>query len=160
MSLPIPYRRTLSVSYAMRWALSRSPRYYDFSELGGDCTNFVSQCLYAGGGVMNFTPDTGWYYLGLNNRAPAWTGARFLQEFLTTNRGPGPVALEMPLEELWLGDVIFLTRDEVAYHSLLVTGFEGRMPLVSTHSADVLNVPLTNYPVAVARGFHILHFQF
>ena len=29
---------------------SRNPAYLDFHGLGGDCTNFVSQCLYAGAG--------------------------------------------------------------------------------------------------------------
>jgi len=159
MPLPLPYRRDLSVSYALRWALSRNPRYYDFSELGGDCTNFVSQCLYAGGGVMNFTPDTGWFYLGLNRRTPAWTGARFLMEFLLSNRGSGPVGMELPTQELWPGDVIFLTREGTAYHSLLVTGFSGPTPLVSTHSADKRNAPLTDYPSEGLRGVHILQFQ-
>lgn len=28
----------------------RSPAYYDFSRIGGDCTNFASQGLYAGAG--------------------------------------------------------------------------------------------------------------
>ena len=35
------------VNYARKWAFSRNPAYYDFENIGGDCTNFVSQCLYA-----------------------------------------------------------------------------------------------------------------
>lgn len=50
------------IDYARKWALSRNPAYYDFEAIGGDCTNFVLQCLYAGGAVMHFTRDTGWYY--------------------------------------------------------------------------------------------------
>ena len=42
-----------------RWALLRNPAYLDFHGLGGDCTTFVSQCLYAGAGVMNRTPVYG-----------------------------------------------------------------------------------------------------
>ena len=52
----IPYDRFAGVSYAHRWAYERNPKYMNFDELGGDCTNFASQCLYAGAGVMNFTP--------------------------------------------------------------------------------------------------------
>ena len=44
----IPYDRSAAVTYAHRWAFGRNPRYYNFDELGGDCTNFASQCLYAG----------------------------------------------------------------------------------------------------------------
>ena len=56
------YRREAALQYAKQWALGRNPRYYNFEELGGDCTNFASQCIYAGSGVMNYTPVTGWYY--------------------------------------------------------------------------------------------------
>ena len=51
-----------AVAYARRWAFGRNPDYYDFSRLGGDCTNYASQVLFAGAGVMNFTPTYGWYY--------------------------------------------------------------------------------------------------
>ncbi len=79
-----PYDRQAAVEYAHRWAYFRNPNYYNFDELGGDCTNFASQCLYAGAGVMNFTPTFGWYYVNVNNRAPAWTGVRF---FTTSSPG-------------------------------------------------------------------------
>ena len=44
----IPYNRQAAVAYAHKWAFGRNPAFFDFSELGGDCTNFASQCLYAG----------------------------------------------------------------------------------------------------------------
>ena len=82
MPFIIEYNRRRAISYANRWALSRNPAYYDFSEIGGDCTNFVSQCLYAGSRVMNYTPETGWYYISVNERSPSWTGVEFLYQFL------------------------------------------------------------------------------
>ena len=53
MLIETGYDRRRAVEYALRWALSRNPEYYDFEDIGGDCTNFVSQCLFAGCGVMN-----------------------------------------------------------------------------------------------------------
>ena len=50
------YDREAAVEYANKWAYGRNPRFYDFSQLGGDCTNFASQCIYAGSGIMNYTP--------------------------------------------------------------------------------------------------------
>ena len=44
----VKYDRRLAVNYAKKWALSRNPKYYDYDNLGGDCTNFISQCIYAG----------------------------------------------------------------------------------------------------------------
>ena len=65
----LPYNRRAAVAYAHKWAFSRNPAFYDFSEIGGDCTNFASQCLYAGTGIMNFTPEFGWYYIDATDRA-------------------------------------------------------------------------------------------
>ena len=84
------YNRQKAVEYAKKWAYSRNPQFYDFQDLGGDCTNFASQVIYAGCGVMNYTPVYGWYYISLNERAPAWTGVNQLYRFLTTNTGEGP----------------------------------------------------------------------
>ena len=54
---------------------------------GGDCTNFVSQCIYAGSNVMNYDKNNGWYYNNTNDRAPSWSGVEFLYNFLTKNKG-------------------------------------------------------------------------
>ena len=74
MLLPIPYNRMRAIEYAKRWALSRNPLFFDFTEIGGNCTNFVSQCIFAGAPVMNYTKTFGWYYIDQGNRAPAWSG--------------------------------------------------------------------------------------
>ena len=81
------YDRKAAVLYAHQWAYGRNPRFYDYENLGGDCTNFTSQCIYAGSGIMNFTPTFGWYYIDANQKAPAWTGAPYPWNFLT-RKGP------------------------------------------------------------------------
>ena len=43
------YDRKSAAGYAMKWALSRNTAYKDYEEWGGDCTNFISQCVHAGG---------------------------------------------------------------------------------------------------------------
>ena len=64
-NMVLPYDRRAAVEYAHRWAYGRNPEFYDYEEIGGDCTNFASQCLYAGSRIMNFTPTYGWYYICL-----------------------------------------------------------------------------------------------
>jgi len=61
------------VEYAKKWAVGKNPHYYHFEGIGGDCTNFVSQCLLAGGAKMNFEKYYGWYYVSKDNRSPSWT---------------------------------------------------------------------------------------
>ena len=45
----VRYNRELAVKYATDWAQDRNPNYKDYEKWGGDCTNFVSQCLHEGG---------------------------------------------------------------------------------------------------------------
>ena len=109
-----PYDREAAVRYAHRWAYGRNPRYYDYEEIGGDCTNFASQCVYAGSGIMNFTPELGWYYIDANRKAPAWTGVEYFYNFLTrAEMSVGPAAREGPIDAILPGDVIQLSFDGI-----------------------------------------------
>ena len=144
------------LDYAEKWAFSANPDYYDFSKLGGDCTNFVSQCIYAGGAVMNYTPDVGWYYISLSDRAAAWTGVEFFARFMFTNKAAGPFGEQIALREVTVGDVVQLGTDDGFYHSLLVTGMDGGEPLVTAHTFDVYNVPLSSYKYRYIRCIHLI----
>lgn len=148
------YDRAKAVAYARRWALGRNPLFYDFSGTGGNCTNFVSQCIFAGCCQMNFTSNFGWYYISPDERAAAWTGVEFLYSFLIKNAAPdspvgngfGPFAYETGAAELLPGDIIQLGRDEGDfYHTMIVTGYSRRGYLVSAHSDNTLNRPLSSY---------------
>lgn len=151
------YDRQRAVAYAVRWALDRNPAYYDFERLGGDCTNFASQCLYAGGGVMNWAVVTGWYYVSAAQRSASWTGVEFLYRFLTENSGPGPHATLCRLEELEPGDLVQLSFGGGLFsHCPVVLELKNGEPLLAAHSFDALRRPLASYSYAQARFLHIL----
>lgn len=150
-----PYNRSAVVAYARRWALTRNPAYYDFQNIGGDCTNFASQCIYAGTGVMNYTPTMGWYYRSINDRAPAWSGVEYLHNFLVNNRTVGPYASIVPQEQAQAGDIVQLgTKDGHFYHSPVITKTEPEI-LVAAHTFDALDRPLSTYNYETARFIHI-----
>lgn len=150
-----PYDRRAAVAYARRWALSRNPAYYDFSDLGGDCTNYASQCLFAGAGVMNYTPTFGWYYISPDRRAPAWTGVEYIYNFLTSNNSVGPFAREVPWRDALPGDLVQL-GDESGdfYHTPVITAIYPAIT-VCAHSYDKLDVPLADYGAAKYRFLHV-----
>ena len=149
------YDRERAVSYARRWALGRNPAYYDFEKLGGDCTNFASQCLYAGAGVMNDTPVTGWYYRSAADRSAAWTGVVYLYQFLVRNRSVGPFARRVAAYEVQPGDIVQLgDGNGHFYHSPVVTAVTPQI-LVAAHSEDALDRPLDTYEFAAVRFLHI-----
>ena len=157
------YNRNRAVEYAKKWALSRNPLFFDFAGRGGDCTNFVSQCIYAGCCTMNFTPDFGWYFINSDNRAPAWTDVEYLYDFLTgtplfitENQGIGPYGFEVDSTRAIEGDVVQLANESGDfYHSLIICGFEGGDTLVCAHSNDALDRPLSSYNFASLRYIHI-----
>ena len=153
----LDYDREAAFTYAKRWAFSRNPAFYDFSKIGGDCTNFASQCIYAGAKVMNFTPTFGWFYRSVNDRTPSWTGVEYLYNFLVKNEGVGPFAEEVSLDKIEVGDIIQLgTGTGDFYHSPVVVGFARGQILVAAHTYDAFNKPLSSYNAAVTRGIHIL----
>ena len=153
------YDRDAALSYAKEWALRRNPRYYDFSDIGGDCTNFISQCIYAGSGVMNFTPEVGWYYTSANHRSASWTGVNFLYRFLVTNTKKGPYAKEVAQPgQLIPGDIIQFGNDIKGWHpSLFViqTGDTYDKVLIATHTYDAYGRQLSSYDFTKIRFLHI-----
>lgn len=157
----VPYHRQQAVNYAEEWAYRRNPRYLDFSGIGGDCTNFVSQCLYAANSVMNFTPVFGWFYLSADNRTASWAGVQYLYDFLTQNAGEGPFATEAELHQAMPGDIIQLGDAQSRfYHSLLITEITGdpgdrNSIRIAAHSNDALCRPLSTYTFAQLRLLHI-----
>ena len=149
------YNRQWVVNYARVWAYSRNPRFYDFSDLGGDCTNFASQCIFAGAGVMNYTPEVGWFYIDANDRSPSWTGVEFLYDFLVNNLSVGPYGREASTDEVLPGDIVQLADFEGNFYHTLVIVAEMPQILVAAHSRNVLNKPLEDYNFDSARFIHI-----
>ena len=158
-----PYRHDEAVAYARHWAYGRNPEFYDYERIGGDCTNFASQCIYAGTGVMNYTPIFGWYYIDANNKAPAWTGVEYLHNFLIRSEiSPGPICtVTQDLTVAEPGDVIQLIFEgDVFQHSPVVIATDGSgLPSgiqVAAHSYDADCRPLDSYTYQQYRVLHIL----
>ncbi|AEV67776.1 amidase domain-containing protein [Acetivibrio clariflavus] len=155
------YNREKAVEYAAKWAFSRNPQYYNFDKLGGDCTNFVSQVIFAGGGVMNYTPVYGWYYLSAQKRTASWTGVNYLYNFLTSNKGSGPFAEQVDAKDIKPGDIIQLSFGGAPNynHSLVVVkvGLKSSAEniYIAAHTEDRFDYPLTNYSWSDIRYLHI-----
>lgn len=156
MILTKPYDRIAATEYAKRWAMDRNPLFFDFTGIGGNCTNFVSQCVLAGSCQMNFTPVFGWYYLNEEARTASWTGVEFFYNFITQNKGVGPFGREIMPYEAMLGDVIQLGRtSDGYYHTLLIVGFSESTYLVAAQSNDAYERPLDTYNYDYLRFIHI-----
>lgn len=156
----IPYNREKAVSYAKEWAMSRNPEYYNFNGMGGDCTNFASQCVFAGCGIMNYTKDIGWYYNSPDDRTASWSGVEYLYSFLVNNQsGVGPSAVETSADQIQPGDLVQLGNGSRFYHTPVVVAVEKNGIYVAAHTYDVYMKPLDHYFYSQIRYLHIIGAQ-
>ncbi|SDJ41338.1 amidase domain-containing protein [Salimicrobium halophilum] len=131
------YNRRQAVRYAERWWDGRNPAYPEFQN---DCTNFISQCLRAGGGEMWGSPDRsrGWW-LQEGNWSYSWSTAHALRWYLSGARqGLRAKEVETP-EQLRPGDVIcydFTGDGRFDHTTIVVRKMNNGMPLVNAHTTN------------------------
>ncbi|WP_206830182.1 amidase domain-containing protein [Alicyclobacillus fructus] len=136
------YDRMRAVRYADAWWDGTNPRFPRFSD---DCTNFVSQCLYAGGISMWGEPNRAagwWFQFGQKpNWSYSWSTAHALYLALTDALGAKVVS---DPGELKIGDVLFYdwNGEGTYHHSAIVTDFDAMgEPLVNAHTIDSYHRP-------------------
>ncbi|MEO3946486.1 amidase domain-containing protein [Gorillibacterium sp. CAU 1737] len=137
------YDREKAREYADRYWEKGNPAFLEFEV---DCSNYVSQCIFAGGAPMNYTNrrDSGWWYGGMKgnqeNWSYSWAVADSLRRYLSASRSSGlrAVRVDTP-QELEPGDVIsYSWKGDGRYgHSTVVTARdEAGMPLVNAHTVS------------------------
>jgi hypothetical protein len=136
------YERHKAVRYADAWWNSYNPDYREFSV---DCTNYVSQSLFAGGAPMNQAGqrDRGWWYKHAGGAADqwsySWAVAHSLRWYLPTS-GQGLQGKEVSSAgELALGDIICYDFDGDGkwQHNTIVTAIDASgQPLVNAHTTN------------------------
>ena len=149
------YQREKAVTYAHTYALKPNPAYRYFplhGDASGDCANFISQCLRAGGAPFSFNPRNSWWYNSNNIKndtwSISWAVAHSLYWYLKLNNElklPGLKGVEVSnTSNLELGDLIFYEDTKgVIFHSAIITAFTN-IPLISHHSYEALNIPYMN----------------
>lgn len=106
------YNRNGVKEYASNYWNNYNKKYKSYAGVGGDCANFVSQCLYEGGGLpMKFTGKNRydkWYYTN-TGRTSSWTGAQSLRLFFKKNTGTPKIGYsrQFSIEGLKTGDLAF-----------------------------------------------------
>ena len=153
------YNREKAVEYALDWALRFNPNFYNFTHIGGDCTNYISQCLYYSGMPMNYSPF-GWFYNSTLSRSPSWTSVESLQNFLLNNNQIGPVGKIVSLDKIELGDIIQIRQNLKTFnHSVIVTKIQNDQIFVCAHTFNVLNKNLADYFALELLPIHILGYN-
>jgi len=118
------FNRVAAVEYALKWALGRNPAYRDHSRNtggGGDCTNFVSQVMLAGGwpqvpAAVPVPWNNNFWFSDGSSGSHSWAGAVNFQKFLKISGRAAPCGRN----ELTFGDIVFQETDH-PIHTMVVT---------------------------------------
>lgn len=128
-------------TYQDTWFNGFNPDYANFSDYGGDCTNYASQILYSGCKTMYKKSGSGiagsnyWFYRSASDRSSSWTGVNELRSFLLNNKTKGPSgSISSTFGALESGDIIQLGSNGNFYHSIIAYN-KGGDPTVTAHSS-------------------------
>lgn len=147
------YNGSGAATYALNHALNYNNNYADFNGYGGDCANFVSQCIFEGGDLpMHYGSaytNTCWYYTNSTNRSSSWTGVEELYDYIFGSTSKIN-ASHSNWSSVGTGDIIQLVSGGEGYHSLIITGIayssSGKSDLlVCAHTNDRRHVSLASY---------------
>ena len=123
-----------AIAYGDQWALSRNPLYEDFTGRGGNCANFVSQCMYAAGFPLNGE----WYMKGVKYNKGPWFFAN--ENYLYfSNYGTAEAADETNINR---GDLVYYdwTGDGHIDHTALCVGKgDDGQPAVDSNTTNALH---------------------
>lgn len=131
------YNRRAAVRYAERWWNDYNPEYNRFTD---NCTNFISQCLYAGGAPMNRTgqKSKGWWTDGAS-WSLSWTVAHSMRWYLSGSSKGLKGEEKETASELEPGDVIcydFTGDGRWQHTTIVVAKDENNEPLVNAQTVN------------------------
>ena len=154
------YDRQAAAAYADRYVDERNDAWPDYAGSGGNCQNFASQVLLAGGIPMDIYGDAVWKWYsdevsnspGAQGRSSSWTGVNQFVEYAAENTGYGLVAeTEAPYFSGEPGDLLHMGIDGDWGHTVViasaVTNGQGEVVdyLVDSNTGNLRNYPANLY---------------
>ncbi|MBR0156785.1 MAG: amidase domain-containing protein [Clostridia bacterium] len=114
--------------------------YVNFNAYGGDCANYTSQCIYAGGMPMVYGTaygTDGWYYRTGTDRSATWTGAVQLRNWMGDNRGVRTAASD---STIYKGSPVFYSGGGNNHAVICVGRNSSGTPIIDSHNNDYYHV--------------------
>ncbi|MBI4856975.1 MAG: amidase domain-containing protein [Acetobacterium woodii] len=173
-----PYQPEAAVNYAMTWVdpektLRNLAQFGVYDDVGGNCNNYISQCLNAGGIPMDIFGDEftqwKWYSDELNldeiesGRSPAWAGVNEFYLYARENTGYGLSAVvDENVYSGAVGDILQFGYDNQWLHSVIITQVikdqDGKVVdyLINSNTTDRISYPASAYGYPQQRLIKIL----
>lgn len=162
-----------AVSYANKYYKNYNSNYPDWNSAGGDCANFISQCLYAGGKSMKGTPGTkeaaenfaNWFSKGtsqnVKNVSSTWRGADAFRNYWQTNATSYKKFTSVNSTSFsygFKGDAVsLLNNNGRAYHTLIIVDYSSPDFTLAAHTGSTNTAKLSQK--ADSNGFIIYNMR-
>jgi hypothetical protein len=150
------YNYAAMAAYSEKYWSNYNPAYRKFNEAGGDCTNFVSQALRAGG----WKNDSGtasdyrnWWY-DTSAQTDSWVGVNEWSWFGLSSKRTTSLANVYQAE---VGDVIQMDfdRDGSKDHTMMVTyRSSSGVPYLTYHSVNTYRKSLASILASYPRSYY------
>lgn len=153
-----------AAAYAVKWGEDRNGIYPNYNLSGGDCTNFVSQCIYAGGIDMNgssasvgtIESTSQWYCiyikstLGVRRYAvtTSWLRVSDFNTYLTSLATKSTkTSLSSLISSCSAGDVVQLADKTTGtpYHSIIINAKDSTTAYFCGHSSNRSNEDVIDF---------------
>ncbi|MDO4198836.1 MAG: amidase domain-containing protein [Erysipelotrichaceae bacterium] len=170
------YNRDAAVAYADQYFNTRNPDWYNFDEIGGNCQNYASQAILAGGIPMDYTGAGQWKCYGASStvmpeidnsenasgRTASWVNVNYFYEYAINNTGYG-MAAENVLNIFFAepGDIIQVSYNDAnnMAHTTIVSKVVDGHALVDSNSIDMKDYPIEAYVYPYRRLIKILGYN-
>ncbi len=148
------YDTDAAVAYSEKWVYHSptsgnyesyyNPEWPNYNSVGGDCANYTSQSIYAGGMPMAagavYGTD-GWFHYSSTNRSASWTGAKQLRTYMSNSRGK---VINSPTNaQVWKGCPMFVDwySDGTYDHAYFCVGQNSSgTAIINSHNSDKYHV--------------------
>ena len=123
LTCDLPYDRAAAEQYMRQYDHQRNDRWYAYDDVGGNCMNFGSQVLLAGGIPMDEEGGSKWFWRGQNDLDLSWINVGRFYSYARENRGYGLVAAtEANYYTGGVGDILILGPDGGHNHTTVISG--------------------------------------
>ncbi|OKL46245.1 amidase domain-containing protein [Boudabousia marimammalium] len=131
------YNYNAMANYLERYWSKYNPAYRSFHQKGGDCTNFVSQALRAGGwkDKYGWPRNANYWWYGFATQSRSWTSVDYWATFA---RASGRTKNLSNVWHLRKGDVLQVTKKKSnqKIHTMMVSYYHKGVPYFTYHTAD------------------------
>lgn len=170
------YNRDEAVSYVKKYVKERNSEWAKYDDVGGNCQNYASQMLIAGGIPMDYDGDitVQWkHYSSTVNesqtkkgRSYSWTGVGYFYTYAKNNKGFGLVAqVDANYYSALKGDVVQVGYNNEYRHTAVVVDLakdeNGNIVdlIINSNTINMENFPLQGYVYPMKRVIKILGYN-